>query len=167
MIVLTDTNYKRIANSRIEIDSTRKIITYQTNWQPAAAYKIIVTPQALDDSAGNRLAKTDTLNFTAKAESDYARITLRFSNLVAERNPVLQFFRNEELLYAYPLTGMEWTNKRFPPGEYQLRILYDENKDGVFTAGNFTEKRQPEKVISLPQKLSIRADWDNERDINL
>lgn len=167
IIVLTDTNYNPITNSRIVFDSTRKIIRYQNNWTPATSYKIIVTPQALDDSAGNRLAKSDTLNFTTKAETDYARITLRFTNFEAGKNPVLQFTRNDELLYAYPLNAAEWTNKRFPPGEYQLRILYDENKDGVFTPGNFEAKRQPEKAISLPQKLSIRADWDNERDINL
>ncbi len=167
VIVLTDTNYNRIANSRIVLDSTRKIITYQTNWQPATPYRIIVTPQALDDSAGNRLAKADTLKFTTKAEADYGRITIRFNNFVAGSNPVLQFIRGEDVAYSYPLNGPEWTNKRFPPGEYQLRILYDDNKDGVFTPGNYTDKRQPEKAVSLPQKLSIRADWDNERDINL
>jgi hypothetical protein len=53
------------------------------------------------------------------------------------------------------------------PAEYQIRILFDDNKDGVWTSGNYGKKLQPEKVVSLPKKISIRADWDNESDIDL
>jgi hypothetical protein len=60
-----------------------------------------------------------------------------------------------------------YTNKLFVPGEYEVRILYDDNKNGKWDTGDYTKKLQPEKVIALPQKLSIRANWDNERDIIL
>ena len=55
----------------------------------------------------------------------------------------------------------------FPPGEYGIRILYDTDKNGKWTPGNYTKKLQPEKAVTLPQKLSVRADWENEREINL
>jgi hypothetical protein len=83
------------------------------------------------------------------------------------KNPVLQFLQSEVIKSSYKLTGNKWSNNLFLPGEYEIRILYDTNKDGSWTPGNYTKKLQPEIAVTLPQRLTIRANWDNERDINL
>ena len=33
--------------------------------------------------------------------------------------------------------------------------------------GNYPKKLQPEKAITLKDKLAIKANWDNERDIDM
>jgi hypothetical protein len=53
------------------------------------------------------------------------------------------------------------------PGEYEVRILFDKNGNGRWDTGNFPERRQPELVKPRKEKLTIRANWDNEVDINL
>jgi hypothetical protein len=165
LISFTDTFYNKITNVSPVLDSTKKIVTLDPAWKPGEFYVLIINKDAVQDSTGNKLSKTDTLRFAAKTDADYGRVTLRFTNYNQAKNPVLQFVSNQLLKFSFPLTGPEWTNKRFPPGEYELRILNDDNKDGLWTPGNYSKKLQPEKVITLPQKLSIRADWDNERDI--
>jgi hypothetical protein len=45
--------------------------------------------------------------------------------------------------------------------------LYDNNKNGIWDAGNFGKKLQPERVYLVAQKLSIKANWENEREIQL
>ncbi len=167
LISFTDTFYNKVANVTPFLDSTKKVVTLNPTWKPGEAYLLIISNEAVQDSTGNKLAKTDTIKFVAKTEADYGRITLRFTNYDSAKNPVLQFLSNQELRFSYPLTSAEWSNKRFPPGEYELRILNDDNKDGIWTPGNYLKKLQPEKAITLPQKISIRADWDNERDIRL
>jgi hypothetical protein len=122
---------------------------------------------AIIDSAGNRLTKTDTIRFTTKQQSDYGNVLLRFSNLNLAKHPVLVFVQGEEIKNSYPLTTSEWSNKFVNPGEYEIRILYDDNNNGKWDPGNYTEKRQPEKAITLAQKLAVKANWDNERDIKL
>jgi hypothetical protein len=94
-------------------------------------------------------------------------VVLRFTNLDLAKNPVLQLVQGDEVKKSYPLTASEWSNKYVEPGEYQIRILYDTNKNGKWDPGDYSKKLQPEKVISLEQKLGIRANWDNERDIKL
>jgi hypothetical protein len=167
LVSFTDTNHIKIANATPVLDSTQKLISFKPIWKPGEAYLVIINKDALADSTGNKLSKNDTIRFVAKTEADYGRIILRFKNYDPGKNPVLQFISNETIKFSFPLTGAEFTNKRFPPGDYELRILFDNNKDGVWTPGNYTKKIQPEKAITLPQKLSIRADWDNERDITL
>jgi hypothetical protein len=60
-----------------------------------------------------------------------------------------------------------WKTDLMAPAEYEVRILYDDNNNGQWDPGNYDKKIQPEKGIVLPQKISIKADWENERDITL
>jgi hypothetical protein len=166
LIRLTDTNYVDLPYVA-KLDSSSKRITYEVKWKPGQVYRLILPKEAIEDSAGTQLARTDTLKFSAKEESDYARLVLRFKNLNLANNPVLQFVQGEEVKMSYPLTGNEWSSKMFPPGEFTIRILNDLNKDGVWTPGNYDSKLQPETALTISQKLSLRANWDNERDIQL
>jgi hypothetical protein len=68
---------------------------------------------------------------------------------------------------SYPLKSSQWSIKLFNPGDYEVRILEDANQNGIWDTGSYELKRQPEKVYTIPQKINIKANWDNERDIIL
>jgi hypothetical protein len=166
-ILLVDTNYSPIANTTINLDSTTQKMLINTKWEEEKIYKLIIDKDALADSTGLVLNKTDTLKITAKKQADYGNVVLRFKNIQPNQNAVLQFIQNDEVKKAIPITSTEWNDKLFIPGDYELRVLYDNNKNGKWDAGNYALKLQPEKVITLSKKLNIRANWDNESDIEL
>lgn len=166
-IILTDTNYKPIPVSTCSIDSSRTKISIAANWQQGMQYRLVIDTTAISDSAGNHLAKQDTLRITAKTQEDYGNVVLRFSNLDLTKHPVLQFVQADEIKNSYPLTALEWSYKFINPGEYDIRILFDENNNGHWDTGDYSKKLQPEKCITLTQKLPVKANWDNERDIKL
>ncbi|MCP9750163.1 Ig-like domain-containing protein [Ferruginibacter sp. HRS2-29] len=166
-IYLTDTNYNRIAGVKFSLDSTDTKISLAANWKPETDYVLFVDKDIAKDSLGNTLAKSDTIRFATKKNEDYGRIVIRFTNLDLSKNPVLQFLEGEEVKYSYPITSPEWSNQLFPPGDYGIRILLDDNKNGKWDPGDFSKKLQPETSILLPQKLGIKANWDNEREIKL
>lgn len=164
-IVLTDTNYVPVAGVTYLKDSAS--ITLVKKWDEDADYRLIITKNAVTDISDSSIAKTDTIKFKTKRVGDYGNIVLRFSNLDLLKNPVLQFTQNEEVKESFPVTAKEWSYKFFPPGEYDIRILYDNNKNGKWDPGSYSKKLQPEKVIVLPKKISIRENWDNESEISL
>lgn len=166
-LVLTDTNYKPIPSTEWSIDSSRTKISLSVKWQEEMQYRLVMDTTAVSDSAGNRLAKLDTIRFTTKKQADYGNVVLRFSNLDLSKHPVIQFVQGEEVIKSYPVTAVEWSNKYINPGDYEIRILFDDNNNGKWDPGNYNKKLQPEKVITLPQKIGVRANWDNERDIKL
>ena len=89
-------------------------------------------------------------------------------NLDLTKNPVLQFVQSNDVKYAYPLTSRNFNARLFQPGDYDLRILYDANKNGKFDPGEFFKnKRQPERVLPISRKLNVKANWLNEVDITL
>ncbi len=56
--------------------------------------------------------------------------------------------------------------RNLEPGNYSLRVLIDENKDGKWAAGDPEFKREPEKVYMYSKPLEVRANWEVE-DIKL
>ena len=103
-----------------------------------------------------------------KAEEEYGSVKIRFNNLDFSKNPVLQIVQNENIVESILLSQREWYRKLYAPGEYDLRILYDSNQNGIWDAGSFfTRHTQPEIVQFLNTKLTVRANWDNEKDIML
>ncbi|MEO7209803.1 MAG: Ig-like domain-containing protein, partial [Chitinophagaceae bacterium] len=165
-IVLSDTFYKPIAVHWLA-DTSGKQFTMQYAWIPEREYILVVQKEALKDSAGIMPEKNDTLEFRTKPEADYGNILIRFSNLDLTKNPVLQFVQGNDIIDSIVLTQKEWSRKIFTPGDYTIRILYDENKNGKWDPGNFDTKKQPEITILIPRKVTVKANWDNEVDIKL
>lgn len=166
-IILTDTNYNKIAGSVVSLDSTQKNIHIKFKWKEDTQYRLLLNKEAISDSTGLELTRSDTIRFISKKESAYGSLVLRFSNLAGVKNPVLQFIKDDVIYKSFPITTPTWTDKLFVPGEYELRILFDENNNGIWDPGNYSKKIQPEKAITLDSRLNIKASWDNERDIKL
>jgi uncharacterized protein (DUF2141 family) len=166
-IELTDTLLNQYKLAIVSIDTTFKKIMIQNKWLDNADYRLIVPKDFATDTLGVTLLKSDTIHFKTKREGDYGSIKINFKNLEKFKNPVLQFVSSNEVVDFYPLTSAQWSAKLFNPGDYEIRILEDVNKNGIWDPGNYHLKLQPEKVYAIPQKINIRADWDNESDIIL
>lgn len=150
------------------LDSLRKTFTLRYPWKENTTYKLIIQKDAALDSNAISLSKTDTLLLSTRKETEYGSVRFRFLNVDTSQHPVLQLFQNDELVASYPINQNDIQIRRFKPGSYELRILYDENKNGKWDTGSFTPiKKQPEKVFYIPRQLNIRANWDNETTIAL
>lgn len=169
-LVLTDTSYRPITGYTFTRDTSNKKITMIYKWPEATSFNIIVDSTFAEDTSGRKLLRSDTISFATKRAGDYGLVKLRFFNLPLEKNPVLQLIQGEDIKFSHVFTNNQFNSKLFAPGEYEIRILLDENKNGVWDTGNFFGKegrRQPEKVIPVKKKINIRANWDNELDVEL
>ncbi len=166
-IELTDTLLNPYKSALVSLDTTGKKITIKNQWLDNADYLLIISKDFAIDTLGTALVKSDTIPFKTKKESDYGSIKINFKNQERFKNPVLQFVINNEVVNSYPLNSSQWSVKLFNPGDYEVRILEDTNKNGVWDPGNYDLKLQPEKVYAIPQKINIRGNWENERDIAL
>ncbi len=52
--------------------------------------------------------------------------------------------------------------KHLTPGEYKVKLIFDENSNGKWDTGNYMDGIFPERVIFLEKPLNIRANWDVE-----
>ena len=166
-ISFTDTNFNAISNYKIVADTSFTNFTLQYPWKENQYFRIIIQKDAFIDSSGKTTAKTDTIKFQTAAESEYGSIRLQFPTLDLSKNPVLQITQSDKIVDSIALTSLLFYRKLFQPGDYELRILYDEDKNLTWTPGNFALKKQPEIVVRIPRKLTVKKNWDNEGEVNL
>jgi hypothetical protein len=170
-----DGKFSDIQTYQLTKDSSDRKLSLVTKWLPDSPYHIILEKDFGEDSLGRKLLKTDTISFRTRKESDYGEIRIRFRNLDLNKNPVLQFVQSNAVKFSYPLTSAQFNKKLFVPGDYDLRILYDDNKNGIWDAGDFFGKhKQPEKVVPViiplrnkKRVFTVKANWENDFDFAL
>lgn len=166
----SDTLFTPVTNYHFEKDSTNKKILLKYQWKENTIYHFILDKDFAEDSTGKKLLRTDTLTFVTKKLSDYGKLSIRFHNLDLSKNPVLLFIQSNEIKRSFPLTSAEFTSDIFLPGDYNLSILEDKNKNGKWDPGEFFGKHlQPEIVRPITSRptITIKPNWENEFDIAL
>lgn len=167
-IQFTDIIYQPLQNYSFAADSLNKKFTLKFAWIPDSTYHLILNKDFAEDSTGRKLLKTDTITFKAKKETDYGSLRLRFPALDLSKNPVLQLVQSDKIAYSHVFINNEFLIRRFKPGDYEIRILYDENRNGKWDAGEFFGKHlQPEKVQFIDRKLTVKGNWDNDVSVEL
>lgn len=170
-IRFTDENFSDIdaKNYRFQRDTSNKKFWLFYPWPLDTKFNIIASRDFAHDSLGRRLLKLDTITFRTKKDIDYGEVRIRIPNLNLTRNPVLQFVQQDVVKYKYVFgRSKQFKVQLFAPGEYELRILYDTNQNGVWDPGEFFGKHlQPERVVTVRKKFTIKANWDNDLDITL
>jgi uncharacterized protein (DUF2141 family) len=143
------------------------ILHVEHRWTPGTKYKIYIEKDLAQDSLGFTVIKNDTLKFSTRKEEDYGSLSIRLLELDTTLNPVLLFYANDILKKSVPLRFSRLNFKYIMPDDYELKILFDKNNNGKWDTGDYDKKIQPELIKPREQKLNIRANWDNEVDINL
>ena len=130
-------------------------------------YEIKLFPGALTDFFDT---KNDTLiyNIGTKNLSDYGNMRVVLENV--KRFPLIVQLTDKDGKIKYTEYSEKNTTINFDaiePAMYTLRVIYDDNKNNVWDAGSYLEKRQSEEVIYFPKEINIRSNWDWEQLFNL
>ncbi|HZE85489.1 MAG TPA: Ig-like domain-containing domain [Puia sp.] len=170
-IRFTDRDYTDINASlyHFKADSTNRLFWLFYPWKLDTKYHLILNKDFAQDSAGRKLLKTDTISFQTKNETQYGEVRIRIPKLDLSRHPVLQFVQNDVVKFSYIFsTQKEFRSRLFTPGEYELHILYDRNRNGVWDAGEFFYNHcQPEIIQIIRRKFNVKGNWDNDTEIGL
>lgn len=167
-LVLTDEKYSPLRGYRFTRDTSNKKISIVYPWAEGTKYNVLVDPLFVEDTSGRRISAVDTITFITRKNSEYGLVRIRFLGLSLADNPLLQFIQGDQVKFSHRFTNNTFYARLFQPGEYELRIVSDRNSNGVWDTGQFFgEHRQPEKVRRISRKVNVKANWDNEIDIQM
>lgn len=126
-------------------------------------YLLTMYPNAVTDFFGkaNDTIKTD---FSTASFSDYGNLKITLQN-TKEFPVIVQLTDDKGKVLAEHYSEEDNIIEFFylNPAMYNLRIVYDSNRNKVWDTGNYLQKIQPEKVIYFPDKIDVRANWDVEQ----
>ena len=75
---------------------------------------------------------------------------------------IVQFLKNNDVVLEHNSNDSIVFIQNISPGEYNLKLIVDSNKNKKWDAGNFKTKLLPEKVINYPEKITVQSNWDLE-----
>jgi hypothetical protein len=171
ILFTTDTTYQAVTQPfRWVKDSTGTKLELQIDsaangWKENTLYNLVFETNFAEDTLGRRILKKDTISFRTREKKSYGTLKLNFTKPEPDKNPVLQFVQNSIIVISYPLTSNQYINNLMNPGEYELLILYDENKNGKWDAGEFFGKRKQPELVKPVRRITIKAGFENEYDI--
>ncbi len=166
---------KLINKDSVSVDFTTKYdefhqrLFFDFKKEPSENYTMMIMPDALKDYMGQ---PNDTLiyKFNTKPLSDYGNLRVNLQNV--KQFPViveLMDSKGEVMASEYSESKTTIDFNLVEPTLFNLRVIYDDNKNSVWDTGNYLEKRQAEEVIYFSKEIDVRANWDVEQvfDVSL
>jgi len=171
--VYTDSSFIPIPQYGLALDSSSRKISLVLPWKENTQYQVVIDKEALKDTLDRQLLKSDTISFITRKKADYGKLSVRLRNLETiarqlglseiKTQPILQLTINEFILASAPLgSDGQFKQELFLPGTYEIRILFDQNNNGRWDAGQLFPRKQPERVRLLERKITVKANWENE-----
>ncbi|HEY1038714.1 MAG TPA: Ig-like domain-containing protein [Bacteroidia bacterium] len=152
------------------VQSAEDSIDIFYKWKSASNYEIVL----LKDFAKDKFERgNDSIVFKFKTteKSDYGTLNLILLN-PEKINYVVQLLNpSNKVIYekyadASALSDKNAFEMKFfdvIPDTYTIRLVLDTNNDKAFTAGDYLNKIQPEKIMMYAQPIKIISDWDIEQ----
>ena len=132
-----------------------------------ASYTLKLLPNAFRDLFGTS-NDTFQLDFKTRERADYGSLKMKIT--AKEQAPlIVQLVDHKGVVKYEPKRqeGGDFHITHLLPGIYRLRLVLDENRNGIWDPGNYMKKQQSEKVIYYEEGIQIRANWDIEVDWNV
>lgn len=150
------------------LDSTiQRKLAIQHQWKESSDYSIFIPDSVFYDIQGH---SHDTLanEFRTKSLEDYGNLYVSISLLNPGQNHIVQLLSSDNVINESILTEDQRISYEFlEPGDYRLKVIYDQNNNGAWDTGEYFYKIQPEIVDFFPGEITVRANWDIEEEWEL
>lgn len=131
------------------------------------SYSVMITDSVFYGYNG---LTNDTLKmqFSAKSVKDYGTLIMSYELPEDGKPYIVTLWKGERKIQENRLTSSSTiTYSYLNPDTYRISAFCDENDNGLWDTGDYSSKRQPEKVFAFPKNISIRAYWDLEETFKI
>lgn len=158
-----------VTNFQLLKDSADFLSYYvQFPWDRGTEYEMKFNPGAITGMFDSK-NKEFTKAFELASADDYGSLGLSIKVPEANKSYVVQVTNErKETISEHVIrrdTTLNFTNYR--AGKYFLRVVYDNNGNGIWDTGRVSLKQLPEQIYNEPQELSIRANWDRKATVTI
>lgn len=166
IILLEDSIPKRIQVEKNGISARKLNVKYF--WKPSKTYIINIAESAFIDILGNK-SKASSHTFSLDEEDNYGNITMAVSVEDSTKFYIVEWINEQDVVLRADVIR-ENTNLNYlmyPAAKYHIRVVYDENKNGIWDTGSVRNRKQPEKIWNYEKEITIRPNWDLEDKLSI
>lgn len=145
-------------------------LVFKNNFKPKMDYTIKLDTSVFVNFTGYT---NDTLaySFSVLGKKEYGSLTLKIT-FNKKQSYIVQLLSNDNKLVqqAYTelsLSGSNTTKYSFTnliPGQYKVRVIYDDNENKEWDTGNYLMTKQPENTFIFEKSIKVIPDWEIEEE---
>ena len=115
-------------------------------------------------SKNGLLSDSINLSISVRQEKEFGIINM---DLSAFKSPlVLEILQANKTIKSYSfMPSKKCVIPYLEAGEYQFRVILDENKNGIWDTGNVKEWQQPEKCLLFTNPIKVRSNWEIDAEL--
>ena len=157
-----DTILKPMPFTLAPYDTLPMQLVFLADFKPEGKYELHIDSAAIHDIYGVTHIK-GTYPMQVKSLSDYSTLRVKLNPYLPKAR--IQVINNkDQVLRELPADPEGALFEYLKPDAYYLRLYLDENGDGKWTTGSWSEKRQPEPIYYFPEKIQTKSNWDFEEE---
>lgn len=149
------------------LNDNKNKLTVNHRFLPENEYSLVVLPNAFTSILNE---ENDSLKYSFKMakEGVYGNLILKYdfkingNYIFIFSKAAVQIEERKSVFFKGELNF-----KGLSAGDYQLKVIVDEDGNGKWTPGNYDLKKPSEKVIIYKNAITIRENWDLDLEWNL
>jgi len=158
-----------VTNFIIEKDSTNlRKFTLKYHWKQDAKYSLLLDVGSFTNIYGQKNNKY-LKKFSIDKVDNYSTLTLKVNVPDTSKAYIVQFYLDpRNILSSQEITkSASIVYKNYLTGKYNIRVIYDENRNGKWDTGNVKKRLYPENIWIDPVIITLRPNWDAEEKIDI
>lgn len=163
LFVLTEDSIA-INNFNLQKDTANsRRLQLKFRFQPNSKYELALNEGAITNIYGDKNKKAG-VRFQADKPENYSVLTLQVKVPEAGKSYVIEMLNDQKALVQTDVITQSGplVYKGVLTGKYRFRIIYDENKNGLWDSGNVRLRAYPENIWLSDKEITVRPNWDAE-----
>ncbi len=119
---------------------------------------------AITGNSGNTNTLKLQVAFSIKSDRELGTLHLKITK---EGSYIVRLLKDGKSQKQLSFKGSSITLPRLVPGKYDIQLILDANQNGEWDPIDPKKNVQPEHVLYFPEAVTIRANWDVEKKIEL
>lgn len=136
-------------------------------WEYATEYRLMIDTLAATGIYGLHTNPTEH-KFKTKSEEDYCALTFNITNFTDTVPAFVELVNGSDaVVRREPVVNGSVTFRYLAPGKYYARIFEDNNGNGIYDTGDYTEGRQPDVAYYYPKLINLKKNWEKSESWNV
>ncbi len=136
-------------------------------WKPSSRYQLVFNEGSLTNIYGDKNKKLAPKIFQGDKLDNYGQLSLKITIPDTSKAYVVELLDNQKkVVRVDPVTkNTTLLYKNYPIGKYNVRVIYDTNKNGKWDSGSVKRREYPENIWNYDKVITLRSNWDAEETI--
>jgi Bacterial Ig-like domain len=148
-------------------NAKKLILKYR--WKPNSRYQLVFNEGSLTNIYGDKNKKLAPKIFQGDKLDNYGQLSLKINIPDTSKAYVVELLDNQKKIVRIdPVTkNTTLQYKNYPVGKYNVRVIYDSNKNGKWDSGSVKRREYPENIWNYEKIITLRSNWDAEETIDI